>query len=45
MATRSSDSRLHILNETPGEQHLNITGTRLPTKKGERKIVQKVSLY
>ena len=31
MATRSSDSRLQILNETPGEQHLHIPGSRLPT--------------
>ena len=33
MATRSSNSCHHILNETYGEQHLNITGTRLPTKR------------
>ena len=33
MATRSSNSRLQILNETPGQQCLNIAGTRLPTNK------------
>ena len=31
MATRSSDSRLQILKETPGKQHLHIPGSRLPT--------------
>ena len=31
MATRGSDSRLDILPETPGTQHLGISGTRLPT--------------
>ena len=31
MATISSDTRLSILLETPGPQHLSISGTRLPT--------------
>ena len=31
MSTRSSDTRLDILPETPGSQHQSITGTRLPT--------------
>ena len=31
MATRSADSRLSILLESPGQEHLSINGTRLPT--------------
>ena len=31
MATRNSDTHLDILLETPGSQHLSISGTRLPT--------------
>ena len=31
MATRSTDSRLSILLESPGPEHLSIKGTRLPT--------------
>ena len=31
MATRQADTRLDILLETPGPQHLCISGTRLPT--------------
>ena len=31
MATRSTDRRLSILLETPGQEHLSIKGTRLPT--------------
>ena len=31
MATRSADSRLSILLESPGQKHLSINGTRLPT--------------
>ena len=31
MATRNSDTRLDILLESPGSEHLRISGTRLPT--------------
>ena len=31
MATRSTDSRLSILLESPGQEHLSIKRTRLPT--------------
>ena len=30
-SARGSDTRLGILLETPGPEHLTITGTRLPT--------------
>ena len=31
MATRCKDSKLDILPESPGEHHLKITGSKLPT--------------
>ena len=33
MATRSADKRLSVLLETPGEEHRNISGCKLPTFK------------
>ena len=31
MATRASDTRLSVLHDTPGTEHLQICGVRLPT--------------
>ena len=31
MATRNSDTRLDIILESPGSEHLRISGIRLPT--------------
>ena len=33
MSTRNSDKRLLVLPETPGEEHCEITGAKLPTFK------------